>query len=152
MAKRSSGGGKRARPAGAVIAKPGRRGRSDDADAFIRDPDSGGPVQSRDNLADTLGREFVTAATTGENAADEDLEQEVPEEVGGPFLESKASREYDPQPDESNPVGATKEALPTAMGSGPPTQVDLEDAEEAQTEDDQDSEGSEESPAEPGKR
>lgn len=108
------------------------RERSDDADAFIRHPDSRRHTTTHDDLAVTLGQEFVTSATTGEDVADEDLEQEVPEDVGGPFLESDASREFDPHADASNPAGATKEALPTAMGSGPPTQVDLEEAEEAQ--------------------
>lgn len=125
------------------------RGRSDDADAFIRHPDSGRRVKSRDALAVTLGQEFVTAATTGEDVADEDLEQEVPEDVGGPFLESDASREFDPHADESNPVGATKEALPTAMGSGPPTQLDLEEAEE--NPEPEDEEPDLESAAEPAK-
>jgi hypothetical protein len=129
MARLSRAGGRHARPAGSAKENQVHVRRSDDADAFIRDPESR-PVHSSDILADTLGREFVKAATTGEDMADEDLEQEVPEEVGGPFLESEASREYDPHPDESNPPGATKEALPTAMGRGPPTQVDLEEAEE----------------------
>lgn len=125
MARQSKGGGKRARPAGVVFADPIRRLRSDDADAFIRDPDSG-PTTTSDDLADALGRDFVTSATTGEDAADEDLDQEVPEDIGGPFLESEASREYDPHPDASNPPDSTREALPTAMGSGPPTPIDLE--------------------------
>lgn len=128
-----------------------RHGRSDDADAFIRDSDSGRPAQSRDVLAVTLGREFVSSATSGEDVGDEELEQEVPEDVGGPFLESDASREYDPHPDASNPAGATKEALPTAMGSGPPTQVDLEDAEEAAERGLEPEEGEESAP-EPGRK
>lgn len=86
---------------------------------------------SDDDLADTLGREFVESATTGEEAATEDFESEVPEEFGGPFVESDASHEFAARPDESNPPEATKEALPTAMGRGPPTQADLEEAEEA---------------------
>ncbi len=125
MARRSKGGGKRARPAGVVFASQVLRPRSDDANAFIRDPDSG-PTTTSDDLADALGRDFVTSATTGEDAADEDLDQEVPEDIGGPFLETAASREYDPQPDASNPPDSTKEALPTAMGSGPPTPAYLE--------------------------
>ncbi len=130
-----------------------RQGRSDDADAFIRDPDSGRPARTRDDLAVTLGQEFVTSATTGEDVADEDLEQEVPEEVGGPFLESDASREYDPNPDESNPVGATREAMPTAMGSGPPTQTDLEEAEEnPEPEDQEPDEDSAPEPSQPKRK
>ena len=129
MARRSIGGGRHARPAGSAKENQIHVRRSDDADAFIRDPGSG-PARSPDDLANALGRDFVKAATTGEDAAEEDFEQEVPEEVGGPFLESDASREYDPYEDASNPAGSTKEALPTAMGRGPPTQVDLEEAEE----------------------
>jgi hypothetical protein len=146
MARRSRGGGWQARPAASAKETQDHVRRSDDADAFIRDPDSG-PVMTSDNLADTLGREFVESATAGEDMASEDFEQEVTEEVGGPFLESEASREYAPRPDESNPPGATREALPTAMGRGPPTQVDLEEAEE--NPDAEDNEGSEPEPEPP---
>ena len=72
----------------------------------------------------------MNAATSGEDVADEDFEQEVPEDLGGPFVESNGAREFDTQPDESNPPGSTKEALPTVMGHGPPTQQDLEESEE----------------------
>jgi hypothetical protein len=134
MARRSKGG-KRASPAGRdQTANQVRRRRPDDADAFIREPDSG-PVKSNDDLADELARDFVSAATSGEDVADENFEQEVPEEVGGPFVESDGGREFDLGPDESNPPDSTKEALPTAMGSGPATQGDLEEAEEGTTSD-----------------
>ncbi len=130
MAKRLSGG-KQTHPA-----EPDARVsrvRHDDANAFIPDP-ANGPARSEDDLANALAEDFVSAATTGEDVADEDFEQEVPEDMGGPFLESDAGSEFDTQPDESNPPGSTQEPLPTAMGHGPPTPMDLEESEEEEME------------------
>jgi hypothetical protein len=102
-----------------------RRERSDDADAFFPDPGDG-PARVSDDLAELLALDFVTSATTGEDAAGDDFEQEVPEEIGGPFLESDADQEFDRRPDGSNPLDGTREPLPTALGRGTYTPEELE--------------------------
>jgi hypothetical protein len=79
----------------------------DDGVAFL-----GGPRAS-DDLAESLGEQFVETATTGEDEGEEFLAQEVPEEVGGPFVPSTAGREFADGPDPSNPPGAKREPFPT---------------------------------------
>ena len=101
-------------PALGLVA-PGRRGRSDSGDAFIPDPEEGGPARTDDDLAETLAEDFVRSATTGEDAEDETMDQIVPEEIGGPFVETAASEEFALGPDESNPDDAMAEPLPRAV-------------------------------------
>lgn len=96
------------------LVAPGRRGRSDSGDAFIPDPESG-PAHTDDDLAETLAEDFVRSATTGEDAEDETMDQIVPEEIGGPFVETAASEEFALGPDESNPDDAMAEPLPRAV-------------------------------------
>jgi hypothetical protein len=79
----------------------------DDGVAFL-----GGP-HAKDDLAESLGEQFVETATTGEDEGEEFLAQEVPEEVGGPFVPSTAGREFADGPDPSNPPGAKREPFPT---------------------------------------
>ncbi len=69
--------------------------------------------RSTDDLAEALGEQFVEGATTGEGAAEEDLDQEVPEERGGPFVRSNAGTEFAEGTDRSNPKGAKREPFPT---------------------------------------
>lgn len=101
-----------------------RAGRSDDADAFIRDPGDG-PANIDDDLAEVLAQDFVAAATSGEDVADEDFEQNVTEDIGGPFLETDANEEFARRPDKSNPRNGTREPVPTAVGQGPHTPEDF---------------------------
>jgi len=89
--------------------------RADSADAFIRHPDDG-PVNVDDDLAETLAEEFVHSATSGENQTEQALDQMVPEEIGGPFLETGAEEEFADGVDESNPPDAEPEAMPRAVG------------------------------------
>jgi hypothetical protein len=89
--------------------------RADSADAFIRNPDDG-PIRLDDDLAETLAEEFVHSATSGEEQTEEALDQMVPEEIGGPFVETSASEEFAEGTDESNPSDAEAEALPRVMG------------------------------------
>jgi hypothetical protein len=96
------------------VPPPERQGRTDDADAFMRDPGEG-PARIGDDLAETLAEEFLHAATSGEDMADEVLEQVVPEEIGGPFVETTGDQEFADGTDESNPVDATPEPLPRAV-------------------------------------
>jgi hypothetical protein len=107
-------GGTRATAAARPLAPPKNRGRSDTADAFLPDPGEG-PMHSDDDLAEMRGEDFLRAATTGEDVEDESMEQVVPEEYGGPFVETAASEEFAMGPDESNPEDAMAEPLPRAI-------------------------------------
>jgi hypothetical protein len=91
--------------------------RADSADAFIRNPDDGGPLNIDDDLAETLAEEFVHSATSGEDQTEAALDAMVPEEIGGPFIETGADEEFADGVDESNPADAEAEALPRAVGS-----------------------------------
>ena len=76
----------------------------------------GGPAHTRDDLAESLAEDFLQAATSGEDVAEESGDQVVPEELGGPFVETSASEEFATGTDESNPPDAETEPLPL---SGP---------------------------------
>ncbi len=90
-----------------------RAERSDSADAFIPDPEGGPARFKQDDLAEILGEEFVRAATSGEDVGEENWHDDpVPEELGGPFVETTADEEMDLHPDASNPTDAEVEPLP----------------------------------------
>jgi hypothetical protein len=91
-----------------------RRRREDHADAFLPDPD-GGVAHSRDDLALELAQEFLMSATSGEYVGEDELDQEVPEESGGPFVIHSAREEFARDVDASNPLDASREALPSPM-------------------------------------
>lgn len=95
--------------------KPTSR-RPDDGDAFLRDPQSG-PAHSNDDLADSLAEDFLSSATSGEESTEEAHDQFLAEELGGPFIEGRASAEFANDTDESNPEDAVREPFPTAMRS-----------------------------------
>jgi hypothetical protein len=63
-------------------------------------------------LAEELGREFVETVTSGEDEGVELRDQFLSEEVGGPFVETTRGQEVADEPDESNPIGATREPFP----------------------------------------
>jgi hypothetical protein len=88
--------------------------RADSADAFIREPDDG-PPRVDDDLAETLAEEFIHSATSGEDQTEAALDQMVPEEIGGPFVETTADEEFADDTDESNPPGTEPEPLPRAV-------------------------------------
>ncbi len=50
--------------------------------------------------------------TSGENDSGDNRDQFVDEEIGGPFVESPAKREYADGNDASNPDDATREPFP----------------------------------------
>lgn len=85
-------------------------GRYDDANAFMPDPE-GGPARIADDLAEGLAEEFIQAATRGSDD-DEVLEGVVPEELGGPFVETSAAEEFANDTDDMNPPDAEPEPLP----------------------------------------
>jgi hypothetical protein len=101
-----------AEPAEAPSLVPtGRRGRTDDGTAFMPDPE-GGPARIADSLAENLAEEYLESATRGDDSVEEALEAIVPEEIGGPFLETSASDEFADGLDAANPEDAEAEPLP----------------------------------------
>lgn len=72
---------------------------------------------AEDDLAEELGEEFVITATSGEQAAEDLRNQDVPEEVGGPFVETSARTEFAYGSDPSNPQDAEPSAFPMAVKS-----------------------------------
>ena len=95
--------------------QPVRRDRSDDANAFMPDPE-GGPARIPDDLAESLAEEFLSSATSGETAREDLQDEVVPEELGGPFVESTAEQEFASGTDASNPEDAEREPLPRPGG------------------------------------
>ena len=96
-----------------VPARPAPHGlhrRSDDADAFMPDPEDG-PARIPDDLAENLAEDYLQAATQGMEV-EEDHDQVVPEEIGGPFIETTAAEEFAQGIDEANPEDASREPLP----------------------------------------
>jgi len=68
--------------------------------------------RSSDDLVEELGEEFVKEATSAEYKAEDTLNQDVTEEVGGPFVVTGAGTEFAAGTDASNPKGATREPFP----------------------------------------
>lgn len=92
-------------------------GRMDDGNAFIRDPGSG-PARTRDDLAENLAEQFLTSATSAEETAQEDLDREVPEEEGGPFVVTTGATEFARDSEAPNIKGADREPFPSPMRAG----------------------------------
>jgi hypothetical protein len=65
-----------------------------------------------DDLAEELGEEVVGKATSGEDEGEDVANQEVDEEVGGPFVVTTGGEEYAEGTDESNPEDAEVEPFP----------------------------------------
>src|SRR4029078_2131984 len=78
--------GTRQRP----LPAPARHRRSDDGTAFMPDPEDG-PARIRDDLAENLAEDYVQAATQGMEV-EEDHDQIVPEELGGPVVETRRAQ------------------------------------------------------------
>lgn len=97
-----------------LIPDPDHLARQDKADAFIPDPGDG-PARVPDDLAEALAEGYLASATSGEDASDEVLDQVVPEELGGPFIETTGEEEFGTDVDESNPIDAEAEPLPRAV-------------------------------------
>jgi hypothetical protein len=77
-----------------------------DPESFFQD------ARTKDDLSEEMGEEVVATATTGEYEAEAVREQDVPEEVGGPFVETTAGEEFAHGTDPSNPKGASREPFP----------------------------------------
>jgi hypothetical protein len=89
-----------------LLRESGRSRTPDDDRAFLNGP------HSSDSLAEQLGEEFLQTATSGEYEAEDVLDQVVPEENGGPFVETSASTEFAHGTDASNIKDATREPFP----------------------------------------
>ena len=86
--------------------------RSDDVAFF-----SG--FRSGDPLAKELGEAFLESATSGEESEPERRDVVLTEEVGGPFVRTRASQEFAYDFDESNIAEATREPLPKTSVEDP---------------------------------
>lgn len=96
------------RYAAQLRAQSGALNEDHDPSAFINSPRG-----RKDDLAEELGEAVVEKATSGEDDGEDVLDQVVPEEQGGPFVETNASEEFGLGTDESNPRGAKREPFPT---------------------------------------
>jgi hypothetical protein len=112
--------------------EPHARGRPDDGNAFIPDPE-GGPARASDDLAESLAEEYLNSATRGNETAEEALDDVVPEEIGGPFVETSAAEEFADDTDEANPPDAEVEPLPRPV-AGLVQPADEEEEAEAEEE------------------
>lgn len=89
-----------------LLAESGHTDGGGDAMAFVsRSPSS-------DSFAEVLGEEFVEIATSGEDLVEDVFNQDVPEDAGGPFVETSGRTEFAHGTDESNIWGATREPFP----------------------------------------
>lgn len=91
--------------AATLRAQSPKRAKDNDR-AFFRESRSG------DDLAEELGEEAVEKMTSGEDDAEESLNERVTEEDGGPFVPTSGKTEFGYDTDASNPKGATREPFP----------------------------------------
>lgn len=82
-----------------------------------RPDDSGGAFidankPTSDDLAEELGEAAVATMTSGEDQLGADLEADVDEDNGGPFVETSGNTEFAGGTDESNIPEATREPFP----------------------------------------
>jgi hypothetical protein len=68
---------------------------------------------AHDSMGEGFGEAAVASMTSGEDELGDDLEAEVEEERGGPFIETSGRTEFADGTDESNIEGATREPFPT---------------------------------------
>jgi hypothetical protein len=78
----------------------------EEPESFVERP------RSRDDLVEELGEEVIAEATSAEHEGEDILDQEVPEERGGPFVETTGAEEFGHGIDASNPRGAKREPFP----------------------------------------
>jgi hypothetical protein len=89
-----------------LLAETGHARSPDDARAFL-----GGP-RSKEPLSEQLGEDVIETATSGEDENEDVFNQDVPEDEGGPFVETSGSTEFAHGTDASNIKGATREPFP----------------------------------------
>lgn len=66
----------------------------------------------KDDLAERLGEEAVSAMTRGGSSSSESFDRVYSSEVGGPFVQTSAADEFADDFDETNPPDAEREPLP----------------------------------------
>jgi hypothetical protein len=88
-----------------ALAREGKETEAD-ADAFVK------PMGTKDELAEELAEAAVANMTSGEDQLGTELEAEVDEEKGGPFVETSGNTEFAGGTDESNIPEATREPFP----------------------------------------
>jgi hypothetical protein len=94
--------------------------RAHDGDAFIRESEQ--QTGSREDLSELLGEGFLRSATSGDDVVEEERDAVVPEELGGPFLESDGGEEFGRTVagipgDEEEERAAESAAFPEAVGA-----------------------------------
>jgi hypothetical protein len=89
---------------------PRKKDIEPDADAFIHSR-----RHTKDDLAEALGEQFLASATSGEEMSEDAMNEEVPEEAGGPFVITSAGSEFADGTDPSNPRDAKRAAVPLVM-------------------------------------
>lgn len=67
---------------------------------------------TKDTLAEELAEEAVESMTSGEGRLVDDLDADVPEELGGPFVTTTERDEMARGTDASNPKRSTREPFP----------------------------------------
>jgi hypothetical protein len=70
-------------------------------------------ASAEDALAEELGEGVVLSMTSGDDRLSDELNREVEEDWGGPFVVSSASKEFASGTDASNIAEATREPFPT---------------------------------------
>lgn len=70
-------------------------------------------AEAEDDLAEELAEVAVVSMTSGEGYMVEELNRDVEEDWGGPFVVTSASREFAGGTDDSNIPEATREPFPT---------------------------------------
>jgi hypothetical protein len=115
-------------------------GRSDDADAFIRERGRAEPPsRSGDDLAEVLGEDFLESATRGNDVYEEEFDATLPDEVGGPFVMTDSGEELADDVDESNPPDAEPAGRPKAV-AGLVQRARAEELSEGEEEDEEEDE------------
>lgn len=89
------------------------RASRDDGVGFLKG------FRTADALAEELGEAFLESATSGEESEAERRDRVLPEEEGGPFVSTRASKEFAYDVDESNIAEATREPLPKTSIADP---------------------------------
>lgn len=74
--------------------RPPRHRRRDGGRAFMPDLD-GGHAHTADSLAENLAEAFLESATSGEERGEDLMNEFVPEDIGGPFIEEEAPDDED---------------------------------------------------------
>ena len=85
-----------------------REGKAAESDvAFVK------KTHTNDDLAEELAESAVASMNSGEEQLSGDLNAEVAEETGGPFVKTTGGTEFAEGTDESNIPEATREPFPT---------------------------------------